>query len=183
MKKMKLFSFLLILLFFNFRTYSTTVFNIAYLFTSNFQKISNEVEVEVRDKELYFKEHITNIREQYLSEENKIITVGELNLENYDTSFFYFKKKMYTSFYPTTIDFFIQEGDGSEVSLENDPQNQFQTKPVKIEGGKKYKITSIGSNLKNTVNLKEGEFSLEAFESGQSLGEVKISLLLRIKFL
>lgn len=181
MKKMKLFSFLLILLFFNFRTYSNTVFNIAYLFTSNFQKISNEVKVEVRDKELYFKEHITNIREQYLSEENKIITVGELNLENYDTSFFYFKKKMYTSFYPTTIDFFIQEGDGSEVSLENDPQNQFQTKPVKIEGGKKYKITSIGSNLKNTVNLKEGEFSLEAFENGQSLGEVKNKLTIENK--
>lgn len=179
MKKMKLFSFLLILLFFNVKIYSNVVSNIAYLIVSNYQKMSNEVKVEVMEEKICFKEHSENIKEQYLTEENKITVVGELDLENLNTSFFYFRKNMYNQFFPNKISFFIQENkDDKLIELEKDPKNSSQTKPMEIEGGKKYKIVSVGEDLKKTLNLKEGYFSLEAFESNKSLGEVKNKLII-----
>lgn len=184
MKKMKLFSFLLILLFFNVKIYSNTVSNIAYLITSNYQKMSNEVKVEVAEEKICFKEHMENIKEQHLTEENKITVVGELDLENFDTSFFYFKKKMHNEFYPSKITFFIQKNEGEDlIEIEKDPKNQFQTKQIEIEGGKKYKIISIGEDLKSTVNQKEGYFSLEAFDVNKSLGEVKNKLIISNKII
>ncbi len=184
MKRMKLFSFLLILLFFNVKIYSNTVSNIAYLITSNYQKMSNEVTVEVKNEKVYLKEHSENIKEQYLTEENKITVVGELDLENFDTSFFYFKKNIYSKFYPSTITFFLQKsGENQIMELEKDPKNQFQTKPIELEGRKKYKIISIGENLKNTINLKDEYFSLEAFKDDKSLGEVKNKLIINNKII
>ena len=182
MKKMKLFSFLLILLFFNVKIYSNIVSNVAYLVTPDYQKMSNEVKVEVGEEKVCFKEHSENIKEQCLTEENKITVVGELDLENFNTSFFYFRKNMYNQFYPNKTSFFIQKNEGDElIELEKDPKDRFKTKPIEIKGGKKYKIVSIGEDLKNTVNLKEGYFSLEAFESNRSLGEVKNKLIVNNK--
>lgn len=184
MKKMKLFSFLLILLFFNVKIYSNTVSNIAYLITSNYQKMSNEVTVEVKDEKVYFKEHSENIKEQYLTEENKITVVGELDLENFDTSFFYFKKKTHNEFYPLKVTFFIQKNEGEElIEIEKDPKNQYQTKLIEIEGRKKYKVISVSEYLKNTINQKEGYFSLEAFDINKSLGEVKNKLIISNKII
>lgn len=184
MKKMKLFSFLLILLFFNVKIYSNTISNIAYLITSDYQKLSNEVKVEVAGGIKCFKEHGENIKEQHLTEENKITVVGELDLENFDTSFFYFKKKMYNEFYPSKVTFYIQKNEGEElIELEKDPKNQFQTKQIEIEGRKKYKVVSVGEDLKNTINQKEGYFSLEAFDINKSLGEVKNKLIISNKII
>lgn len=83
--------------------------NIAYLVMSDYEKVSNEVKVEVIKSEVYFKEHMENIKEQHLTEENKITVVGELDLENFDTSFFYFKKKMHNEFYPSKVTFFYSK--------------------------------------------------------------------------
>ncbi|MGL5460217.1 MAG: hypothetical protein ACRDBY_11445 [Cetobacterium sp.] len=184
MKKMKLFSFLLILLFFNLKIYSNTITNIAYLAMFDYEKVSNEVKVEVIKSEVHFKEHIENIKEQHLTEENKITVVGELDLENFDTSFFYFKKKMYNEFYPSKVTFFIQKNEGEELTeIEKDPKNNFQTQPIEIQGRKKYKVLSVGEDLKGTVNLKDGYFSLEAFNDTKSLGEVKNKLIISNKII
>lgn len=182
MKKMKLFSFLLILLFFNLKIYSNTITNIAYLVMSDYEKVSNEVKVEVIKSEVYFKEHMENIKEQHLTEENKITVVGELDLENFDTSFFYFKKKMHNEFYPSKVTFFIQKNEGEELTeIEKDPKNNFQTKLIEIQGRKKYKIVSVGEDLKGTMNLKDGYFSLEAFNDTKSLGAIKNRLVINNK--
>lgn len=184
MKKMKLFSFLLILLFFNVKIYSNVVSNIAYLITSNYHKMSNEVSVEVKEEKVYFKEHSENIKEQYLTEENKITVVGELDLENLNTSFFYFRKNIYSQFEPDKVRFFIQKNPNEQLfEIENDPKNKFQSKPIEIEGGKKYKVVSVGENLKNTANLKDEYFSLEAFKNNESLGEIKNKLIINNKII
>lgn len=179
MKKVKLCSFILILLFFSIKVYSNSIFNIAYLITANEEKASNLVEVKVNREELYFEEHSENIKDQYLDEKNEIKVVGNLDLQNYGTSFFYFKKNIYGLFYPESVDFFIQKNENEEpIKLEKESNNFMQTKPILLDGGKKYKIVAIGKNLKNTVNLKEEYFSLEAFKNNESLGEVKNRLII-----
>ncbi len=179
MKKMKYFSFLVTLLFFNISLYSNVIVNTGYLLGENIQKSSNKVRVDVLNRIIKFKTHSSNISEQNLSAENKISVVGELDLTNFNTSFFYFKLNIYSRFYPYKSKFYLQE-DGTEEFIEIPKESDIllKTKLIEIMGGKKYKIVVYGTDIKNAVNLDEGYFSLEAFHNGSSLGEVKNKLFI-----
>lgn len=159
--------------------YSQEIINIAYVKSQSDILIkSNEVTTQVVGTgEIRFYEHPENIKDQYLDSTNTIKNIGELDLTSKDSANVYFKENMFANFYPTKFEFFIQE-EGSEKieKIENNSDTPNITKEINLIGGKKYKITFVGSNLKNTPNLDKGDFSIEAYSKENKLGEVRNTL-------
>ena len=181
MKKVKFFIFILLLFLFHKNIYCEVVRNIAYLKSENIEKSSNEVITYRLNSKIKFVEHGENKKEQYLDEKNKIYVIGELDLTQTGKEIIYFKKNMYSSFYSENIRFFIQEGESEYVELEKESIKSNRTKDIELDGGKKYKVISVGENIKNTPNIESGNFSLEAFNKEKSIGEIINKLIIENK--